>query len=109
MARIRFYLDEQAARAVASALRRRGVDVLTVQEAGLLGAADEKHLACAVRQGRVIFTQDTDFLRLHARGARHAGIVYAAQGTRVRSIVQGLMLIHEVLEPSEMRGNIEFI
>lgn len=109
MARIRFYLDEQVARAVASALRRRGVDVLTVQDAGLLGAADEEHLSRALRERRVIFTQDTDFLRLHARGSKHAGIVYAAQGTGVRSIIQGLMLIHQVLQAAEMRGNVEFL
>ncbi len=32
MARIRFYTDEQVARAVVTGLRRRGVDVLVVGE-----------------------------------------------------------------------------
>jgi hypothetical protein len=42
--RVRFYTDEHMARAVVRALRLRGVDVLTVPEAGLLGASDAVHL-----------------------------------------------------------------
>ncbi len=34
---IRFYTDEHISRAVVHGLRQRGVDVLTVAEAGLLG------------------------------------------------------------------------
>ena len=49
---------------------RGGIDVLTVQEAGLAGEDDRSHLALATAQGRVIFTQDDDFLRLHVKGSR---------------------------------------
>jgi hypothetical protein len=41
--KIRFHCDEQVERAIAEALRRRGIDVTTTPEAGLLGAADEEH------------------------------------------------------------------
>ncbi len=75
--RIKFYLDEHVPRAVVRGLRDRGADVLTVAEAGLLGASDEEHLALAVEQGRVIFTHDSDFLRLHGKAVDHAGIVFA--------------------------------
>jgi hypothetical protein len=65
-----------------------GVDVLTVPEAGLLGADDETHLAKAMSEGRVLYTQDEDFLRSHAAGVEHAGIVYARQGRQsARSFV----------------------
>ena len=106
---VRFYADEQVARAVVRGLRQRGVDVLTVAEAGLLGAPDEKHLALARTQGRVIFTQDDDFLRLHAAGLEHAGIVYAVQGARIGDIIRGLMLIHDLLEAEAMVGHVEFL
>ena len=66
---IRFYTDEHVARAVVRGLRQRGVDVLTVPEADLLGASDDEHLRRARAEGRVVFTQDEDFLRLHAAGA----------------------------------------
>jgi hypothetical protein len=107
--RIRYYTDEQVARAVVRGLRQRGVDVLTVPEAGLMGAPDEEHLRRAEQENRVIFTQGDDFLRFAAAGTSHAGIVYAPQGTPVGRIVRGLMLIHQVLQPDEMRGQVEFL
>lgn len=75
----------------------------------MMGARDEEHLALALRAGRVIFTQDDDFLRLAAAGAPHAGIVYARQRTSVRDILHGLRLIYEVMSAEEMEGNVEFL
>jgi hypothetical protein len=82
---------------------------LTVQEARLHSATDEEHLAFALSQGRVIFTQDADFARLHAAGTHHAGIVYAHQQTPIGAVIRGLMLIVEVLEPDDMVDHLEFI
>lgn len=76
---IRLYTDEHVPKAVVKGLRERGAEVLTVAEAGMLGASDEEHLAFARREGRTVFTQDDDFLRLHAAGIEHAGIVYTRQ------------------------------
>ncbi len=107
MAKIKFYTDEHVSKAVVIGLRRRGVDVLTVPEAGTLGASDEAHLRRAWEEGRVIFTQDDDFLRLAAAGADHAGIVYTTQENAIGEIISGLMLIHWVLEADEMMGHVE--
>jgi hypothetical protein len=41
---VKFYTDEHVARAVVNGLRQRGVDVLTVVEAGMRTASDEEHL-----------------------------------------------------------------
>jgi uncharacterized protein with PIN domain len=106
---IKFYTDEHVARTVVHGLRRRGVDVLTVREAGLLGASDEEHLKRALAEGRVLFTQDDDFLRLHAAGVEHAGIAYASQQASVGEVIRRLMLIHDVLEADEMKGNVEYV
>lgn len=106
---VRFYTDEHVGRAVVRGLRQRGADVLTVPEAGLLGASDEQHLERARTESRVLFTQDEDFLRLHAAGVAHAGIVYAPQGTSIRDAIRGLILIHQLLEADEMIGHVEFI
>jgi len=106
---IRYYTDEHVARAVVNGLRQRGVNVLTVIEAGLHGAEDEEHLARARSEGRTVFTQDDDFLRLHAAGIEHAGIVYAPQGTPIGDIIRGLMLIYQVLEAEDMEGNVEYL
>jgi hypothetical protein len=45
---LRFHLDEHVPAAIAAALRRRGIDVTTAADAGLLGATDEDHLAFAI-------------------------------------------------------------
>ena len=106
---IKLYLDEQIPSAVRDGLRRRGVDVLTTQEASMRGATDEELLTHASSQGRVVLTQDADFLRLHAGGTRHSGIIYASQQTPVGKIIQGVLLIVEVLGVEEMIDHIEFL
>jgi len=106
---IKFYVDEHVAMAVVKGLRQRGADVLTVLEAGLRGASDEEHLARAQTGGCVLFTQDDDFLRLHAAGMRHAGIAYAPQGTSIGDIIRGLMLIHQLLDMKDMKEHVEYL
>lgn len=109
MAKIRYYTDEHVAKAVIRGLRQRGVDVLSVVEANMLGAKDHEHLQLALAERRVIFTQDYDFLQLSALGHAHSGIVYAAQHTPVKDIIKGLMLIYQVLEAEEMNNHCEFL
>ena len=74
---IRFYTDEQVATAVVLALRQVGIDVLSAPEAGMLGAVDEAQLQLATSLGRVLFTEDRDFVDLHYSGVSHTGIAYA--------------------------------
>ena len=107
--RVEFYLAENVNLAVATGLRRRGIDVLATQEAGMFGASDEDHLALATGQNRILFTQDDDFLRLHAQGIKHTGIVYVHQRTSIGHISRALTLIYQVLEPDEMNNRLEFL
>lgn len=102
-------MDEHVAKAVIHGLRQRGVDVLSVPEAEMMGATDEAHLAFAFSRGRVLFTQDTDFLRLASLSIAHSGIVYAPQYTSIGDVIRGLILIHQVLEAEEMTGKIEYL
>ena len=87
MAKIKFFTDEHVSRAVVMGLRRRGVDVLTVAEAGNLGASDEEIFRMAMEAERVIFTQDDDFLHLATAVSDHRGIVYTSQENTVGEIV----------------------
>lgn len=107
---IRFHLDENCHRAVAEGLSRRGIEVTTTPEAGLMGATDEQQVAYGLAQGRVIFTQDRDFLRLHAAGVLHAGIAYCDKDTKnIGEMIQSLVLMWEILEPQEMQNRVEFL
>jgi hypothetical protein len=80
--RIKLYTDEHVPRAVVRGLRERGVDTLTVSEAGMLGAGDEEHLALARRVEQVLFTQVDISLRLHTSGVEHAGSFFNPSGAR---------------------------
>lgn len=107
--RIKLYTDEHVSRAVVRGLRQRGLDVLTAVDAGMVGASDLDHLRRAQEDGRVVFTQDDDFLRLAAQGARHVGIIYAPQHTRIGEIIHGLMLIYQVMGAEEMGDQVEYL
>lgn len=106
---IRFHLDQHVSNAIARGLRVRGIDVTTTAEAGLQDAPDELQLAYIMEAGRVIFTQDEDFLRIHSSGDEHPGIVYSKQGTRsIGEIIRFLQLMNDCLKPEEMHGRLEY-
>lgn len=104
MAAVQYYLDEHLPKAVATGLRNRGIDVLTLSEAGMLGASDREHFTYAYEEGRVLMPFDDDFLRLAAQTEEHAGIVFALQSRPIGELVRGLALIAE-----EMEGHVEFL
>ncbi len=107
---IRFHLDENCNLAIADGLRRRGIDVTTTPEAGLLRATDEVQAAYALAECRVIVTQDRDFLRLNAAGVPHAGIAYCGKDTKsIGEMISGLAQMWERLEPEEMVGRVQFL
>src|SRR6202035_1815875 len=86
---IRFHLDENCDPRIAAGLRLHGADVTTTPEAGLLHASDEEQLAYAVAQGRVVVSQDTDFLRLAAAGNESPGIAfYPDQGRSIGQVIR---------------------
>ena len=107
---VRFHLDENVDHAIAHGFRLRGLDVTTATDANLIAASDPEHIAFALAENRVIFTQDQDFLRHHSTGDEHAGIVYSQQGVRsIGEIVRSLHFLSDCLEPQDMRGQLEFI
>jgi predicted nuclease of predicted toxin-antitoxin system len=82
---------------------------MSVQEAGLRGATDTEQLAHATLAQRVLVTQDTDFLRLHAAGIAHPGIVFVSQHVSVGEFIRGLILIFDLLTTEDMVNHIEFL
>lgn len=106
---ITFHLDENVDHAIARGLRLRGLDVTTATDVGLIAASDADHIAFALAENRVVFTQDQDFLRRHQAGDEHAGIVYSQQGDHpIGDIVRFLQLLSDCLEPQDMHGQLEF-
>ena len=58
---VKFQTDEHIPSAVIIGLQRRGIDVLSTPQAGLLGSSDRDQLTFATQQQRVVVTQDDDF------------------------------------------------
>ncbi len=90
---VRFHLDEHIPFAVAAGLRRRGVDVGCAAETGLIAVGDEEQLSFAAQDGRVLVTQDADFLRLHRAGVAHAGIAYIVRHATGKKCLTAIMSI----------------
>jgi uncharacterized protein with PIN domain len=108
--RIKFHLDESVSNAIAFGLRRRGIDVTTTPEVGLISASDREQIAFALSENRIVITHDDDFVVLHRSGINHARIAYCDQKRRsIGEILNTLILIWEALEPEDMTNKIEFL
>lgn len=111
---VALYLDVHVRAAIAEGLRLRGVDVLTAQEDGAATMEDPDLLDRAGELGRVIFTQDQDFLReAHSRqetGDFFAGVVYGHQlHLTIGQCVTDLEAIAKVYDPEDMVNNVEYL
>ena len=83
---LKAYADEHVVFAIVQGLRLRGMDVVTVQDRGQEGADDSALLANALREERIMLTNDEDFLALaseHAqRGEPFAPVYFWPQQKR---------------------------
>ena len=77
---IALYMDEHVHQGITTELRKRGVDVLTVQEDGRASFPDPIILDRATEIKRVMFSQDQDFLveakRRQTAGINFTGVIY---------------------------------
>jgi hypothetical protein len=98
-----------------TALRSRGVQVVTVLDVGLTEKTDEEQLSFATELGCVLYTFNvSDFHRLHmkfaAAGREHAGIILAPQqrysvGEQLRRILR----LRAAVTAASMRNQVEFL
>ncbi|MBI5814805.1 MAG: DUF5615 family PIN-like protein [Nitrospinae bacterium] len=94
---MRFLADECCDASIAEALRRAGHDVLAVKHL-LPGAPDEDVIALAIRENRILLTEDKDFGQLvFASGKDNIGVIFLRypHGARKRIIMEVTGLISE--------------
>jgi predicted nuclease of predicted toxin-antitoxin system len=111
---VAFYFDVHVPKTIAEQLELRGVDVMRAQDDGRDEAPDEELLARATELGRVLYTQDEDFLAiaadLQARSVEFAGIVYVHQNRlSIGRRVHDLEIIGKCYEPGDMAGRVEHL
>lgn len=109
----RVVLDVHVPIAIAEGLRRAGIDVLTAQEAGCGLLDDEALLAFAAEQGRVLATQDADFVGIVSRWNHESrdseGVIFARQGVPVGIFLENLELCLHCLTDDELRNQVVFV
>ena len=111
---IALYMDVHVREAVTLELRRRGVDVLMAKEDNANKFEDAMLLDRAIELGRVLFTQDDDFLaeakERNQRAESFAGVIYAhQQDITTGQTIRDLQLMAEVYEPEDMLDRVEFL
>src|SRR5436853_7008940 len=103
---IRFFTDEDVYAAVASALRRSGVDAISTPEAGRLSQTDDAQLEWAAKENRAILTFNVShFANLHTNwmqsGRHHAGIIVSSQ-KGVGEVIRRMLQLANSLEADDM-------
>ena len=62
------------------------------------------------REQRVFVTSDAGFLARHASSEEHFGLVYFPTASRsIGDVVTFLVLLHEILSPTEMIKRVEYL
>ena len=103
-------MDQHYPGPVTAGLRRRGIGVLTAQEAGRCGLPDAEQLAFATAEERVMVTFDCDYLAPHRSGAAHAGVAWCPQEKyKIGALVQLLELLHKTADCDVMRNHVEYL
>ena len=113
MSRLSLYLDEHVQLALAEALRARGVDILTTQEAKNIGLDDVGQLAFATENRRSLFSYDKrHFAGIHyewmGKKKEHAGIILSDQ-LSVGLLLRRLMKLHISLNTEDMINRLEYL
>ena len=113
MTAIRLYLDEDVHTFIAHALRLRGWDVLTTQEAEQRESDDPEQIIFATNRGYAILSYNIrDFPRLHyewvTSGRTHAGIIVATQDNPRRNL-RALFNLLDTLSAETMRNKLVYL
>jgi Domain of unknown function (DUF5615) len=107
---VRLLLDENVQKGLASGLRLRHFDVMSVHELSRLGLSDEAQLIYAASQGCSLFTYNQlDYLKLHQDwlhlGKTHSGIILSDQ-VSVREALRRLLHLLNQIPSDEMQNQI---
>ena len=108
---LKLYIDHNVHGEITNGLRLRGVDLLTCAEDGTDRLADDLVLQRATELGRVVFTQDTDFLIITTRwlrsGREFAGVIFAEQlGVTIGDAIRDLELLAGAMDEAEVRNRV---
>jgi predicted nuclease of predicted toxin-antitoxin system len=107
------YTDEDMSALVATLLRSRGLDVITVPEQSTLGKTDCEQLEFAASLNRCILTHNrVDFERLHLQyleeERQHSGIIVVPQ-KNAYEVAQRIGILLNALTADEIRNQLLYV
>jgi Domain of unknown function (DUF5615) len=107
-------MDVRVPDAVTAGLRRRSLDILTSQSDGTRTFDDVALLSRATELGRVLFTQDSDLLRIaqerQQTGIAFSGVVFAHQnGVSIGQLVDDLFLLATYCDAIELANKVTYL
>lgn len=110
---IRFLTDENFNGHVLRGLRRRNtsIDIVRVQEVGLMRTADELILEWAATEGRVILTHDSATMEGYAydrvkAGLPMPGVIEVPNHLTFRQVIDDLQMIASIARDDEYEGQV---
>jgi hypothetical protein len=110
MSAIKYHLDEHIANAIAAGLRRRGIDVTTTVEAGLMHASDEHQIEFASTSSRVFVTCDRRIQASPALQRPHSGVAIMRSGRgHVSHNINALVHMTRTRKSADMKNAVVFL
>ncbi len=111
---VAYYFDHNMQTSVVTALRERGIDVLTTLEDRYDHHPDEEVLRRALELSRVVVTHDQDFLDLAneylKRSQIFPGVVFChLSKSSIGTLVEDLALIAEVVTYEELLSRVTWV
>ncbi|MEQ1909396.1 MAG: DUF5615 family PIN-like protein [Vicinamibacterales bacterium] len=113
---LRFAADENFNADIIRGLlrRKRDLDLVRVQDAGLSGATDPTVLAWAALQGRVVITHDVSTLTRHAydrvsSGQPMPGVFEVGTSASIGRAIDDLLLLAECSHEGEWEGQVRYL
>ena len=94
--------------------RRPELDIVRVQDAGLIGRGDAEVLEWAAREGRVLLTHDVTTMKQYvdervAAGLPMPGVFEVSQQTPITQAIEEILLIADYSLEGEWEGQISFL
>lgn len=109
---LRLYVDECVDARIIRALVRRGIDIVTVGEMGLLGESDETQLQQAIELDRIPVSCDHDFLSLAHAGigtGGFVGLIFVKPSTDIGATIRSIERLATTLHPEDVAERILWV
>lgn len=113
---LRFAADENFHNDIVRGIRRRtrDIDIVRVQDAGLMGAEDQTLLEWAAREQRLVLRHDAATFTAHAyerirKGVPMPGVIEVKRGLPLRQVIDDILLLAECSLEAEWEGQVLYL